>query len=471
MRVTWTPVLDTALEGAAFGATSVQDACARFEAMTGYPITRDAADKRLARRGRESLGALIRAKATPETTEIPIEWCDDEQRTDPQIVAPAFGSPVHASDLVDAEEEAGERGEVRNGRAQGQEAANGNGARRQREELDDREEHRLRTQLRDVESAKKRLLKDLDDREAQIDALRELRAARPLPPIDRRSVVGGKQRQGVPFMLCSDWHVEEPVERAKVNGLNEYNLDIADKCIDALADGYEWMLRDSRFDCRTGVIWLGGDLYSGYIHAELQESCFLSPVQAVVWLQERIERMLRKIAATTTLERIVVVCNDGNHGRLTMKTRVGTRTANSLEWLLYQTLAARMADDPRFEFQIAEGEYNYLDVFGKTFCFCHGDSFRYMGGVGGLLIPVKRGLNEIRKYRPVDHFALGHFHQRLDLGDIAVNGSLIGIGPYSLSIKASPEAPQQSWFMVDSERGKCLSAPIWMPDRNVSVAA
>jgi hypothetical protein len=327
---------------------------------------------------------------------------------------------------------------------------------------------RLKRENAAHEVARKRLIQDLADREEQIQILKELRASKPLGPVVARSTVGAMQRQAVPVMLCSDWHVEEPVNPAAISGLNRYDLDIADRCITDMADAYEWMLRDPRFDCRQGVVWLGGDLYSGYIHEELVEGNFLSPTQAVLWLQERIERMLRSIAAQCpNLERIIVPCNDGNHGRLTHKIRVSTRTANSLEWLLYKTLAARMADDPRFEFDIADGDWTYVDVFNRTLAFTHGDSFQYGGGVGGISIPIRRGISRQFQHRKVDYFSLGHFHQRNDFGDIAVNGSMIGFNAYAQRIHASPEKRQQSWFLIDSERGKFISAPIPLPDTSV----
>jgi hypothetical protein len=311
-------------------------------------------------------------------------------------------------------------------------------------------------------AAKKRMLDQLGERDAQIEALTRLGSTQPTPIVARKGRGEGKRRLATPVLLLSDWHVEEPVDPAKVNGLNEYNLDIAEKCIDKCADAFEWLVRDPRFDMREAVIWLGGDLYSGYIHAELQESNFLSPVKACLWLQERVEKMLRRILAETNFERIVVPCNDGNHGRLTQKMRISTRTANSLEWFLYKTLANKFADEPRIQFQIADGEYNFLDVFDHTIGFFHGDSVRYQGGVGGLLIPMRKALNEIRKYRKVDSFAAGHFHSYLPLPEVTVNGSMIGLGPYSMSIKAAPEPRQQAFFLIDSVKGKCMSAPVWL---------
>ena len=322
---------------------------------------------------------------------------------------------------------------------------------------------RVAEQLSSTKAAFDRLVKELAERDDQIRYLTELRAAKPLKPIVAPKRVSAKQRYGVPVMLCSDWHVEEPVRPETVNGMNEYDLGVAEACIQEIPEAYEWFLRDSRFDCRDGILWLGGDLYSGYIHEELEEANFLSPTQAVLWLQERVERMIRRILATTNLERLRVVCNDGNHGRTTHKIRVSTRTANSLEWLLYKTLAARLADEPRVEFQIAESEWNYVEIFSQTHGFTHGDSFKYGGGVGGISIPLRRGINEVRKYRSVQHVSLGHFHQRCDFGDIMVNGSMIGFSPYAMRIHAPPEQRQQSFYLVDSEHGKCFTAPVWLP--------
>lgn len=321
-----------------------------------------------------------------------------------------------------------------------------------------------------LKAANDHLVKELAEQQDKIAALTALRAAGAAPVV-APAKVNARQRSGVPVMLCSDWHVEERVTHESVNGLNEYNLDIADACITRLAEAFEWLMRDARYDCRAGVVWLGGDLFSGYIHDELAEGNFLSPVQAVVWLQDRLERMFRTIAATTNLERIIVPCNDGNHGRLTHKIRVATRTANSLEWLMYKTLAARLSDDPRFEFQIADSDWTFLDVFGKTLAFTHGDSFQYNGGVGGPFVPIRRGVARQFQGRQIHHVSMGHFHTRREDGDISINGSMIGYAPFAQRIHAAPEPRQQSWFMVDSERGKCLSAPIWLPHTGRAQAA
>ncbi len=328
----------------------------------------------------------------------------------------------------------------------------------------DVEEHRLRDELESMRREKDEAIKALVDLEKQVEILKGGQFAKSLKPIVAGKRVGATQRRGTPVLMCSDWHVEERVDPKVVNGLNEYDLEIADRCITKLGENFAWLVKNTNFDCREAIIALLGDLFSNHIHEELVETNFLSPVQVTAWLLPRIERMLRQVAKDLpSVERFIVTCNDGNHGRLTKKIRASTRTANSLEWLLYFNLADRMKDDPRFQFQIADGVWNYVDVYDRTFGFTHGDCYRYLGGVGGLLIPVRRGLNEDRKYRRVDHVSMGHFHTRLDLSDVSVNGSMIGITAYSMQHHYPPEPRQQSFFMIDSEYGKTISAPVILP--------
>lgn len=471
----WSQTDDAALDKALRECDTVEDAAARLTRELGREITRHMIRRRCIIRG---LGLPVDIMGRPARVvdrrhsekspiaDIPVHVDLSELAPKPRFgVVPSTGGGVpfegaNVSDL-DYEEEhdtdAGVAPAPMNDRYPVQLTP-------REETQQELRERRHKEQIRDLEADKKRLLQELHDREEQLGIFDEIRRQPILPPmfIPREGRGEGKRRQGTPCIVLSDWHVEEPVRPESVNGLNEYNLDIADACIDKCADAFEWLGKDPRYECREAIIALLGDMLSGWIHDELKEANFLSPVQAIMWLQERIERMLRKILAITNYERILVVCCDGNHGRLSHKIRVSTRTANSIEWLLYKSLASRFKDEKRLVFQIAEGEWSFVDIYKHTIGFTHGDSFRYLGGVGGLLIPVRRGVNEVRKYRPLDLTIMGHFHQRLDIGDIIVNGSMIGINPYAMHIHAAPEPRQQTWFMLDSERWRAVSAPVWL---------
>lgn len=327
-------------------------------------------------------------------------------------------------------------------------------------------EHKLGGKLKRTQEEVKRLTEALDlaqERNAVAEQLNELRPRVTIKAKKR----GSDRREAVAVMMCSDWHVEEPVESEKVNGMNEYNLDIAEKRIDKLTEGFLWLLdmHRTKFDVNTAVVWLGGDLLTGYIHEELEESNQLSPVETVLWLQERIVRMLDTIMARGDLKKLVVPCSYGNHGRTGKKKRISTGAENSYEWMMYQQLKQWYKNDPRVEFIAPKSQLVYVDVYGFTVRFAHGDQVGYGGGVGGITIPVNKKVANWDVGKHADITCIGHFHQYLSLPHVVTNGSLIGFNPFAISIGARFEPPQQAFFLIDSKRGKTASYPIWVEDR------
>ena len=88
----------------------------------------------------------------------------------------------------------------------------------------------------------------------------------------------------------------------------------------------------------------------------------------------------------------------------------------------------------------------------------------YSGGIGGLTIPMEKaiaGWNRGREQAPyLDVF--GHHHTAMQNPRFISNGSLIGYGPFSLAIKAGFEPPQQTFFLLDSKRGRTGTFPIFL---------
>lgn len=123
--------------------------------------------------------------------------------------------------------------------------------------------------------------------------------------------------------LASDWHVEELVEPSTINGMNTYNTTIARQRSVEFFRGILWMIRNSRtgatdeygFSIKNLVLWLGGDLISGYIHEELMESNELSPTEATLFAQDLIVSGIDFLLKHGELEKIIIPCSYGNHGR------------------------------------------------------------------------------------------------------------------------------------------------------------
>lgn len=305
-------------------------------------------------------------------------------------------------------------------------------------------------------------LKHAEERHAFLD-----RISKPLAPIKiRRRETKSKLREGTAIILGSDWHLEENVYKVSVSGRNEYNPAIAEKRLQRFFDGAQWLIEANReiYTLRDAVVWLGGDLITGYIHEELEEDNDLSPTEAVLFAKRLITRGIRQILADRKLERLVIPCSYGNHGRTTQKRRIKTGAKNSYEWLLYNVLQQQFADEKRVQFDVTPTAHQYVDVYDFCLHFTHGDELKFSGGVGGLSVPLNKRVPLWNNVHRADYHHIGHFHQLRDFGHTVVNGSLIGYNEYALSIGADYEPPQQAFYILDARRGKCLSTPIWVDE-------
>lgn len=327
----------------------------------------------------------------------------------------------------------------------------------------DREAQRAQGDLRDLRDKYKHALEKIAELESQAEAFAATRQnVAPVRIQPDESIQGG---QAAAILLASDWHVGEKVDPATVNYLNEYNPEIAERrAKNFFANGLR-LVRKERQDINidTLVLWLGGDLITGFIHEELQENNYLSPTEESRFAKSLIIGGLKMLKEQGEFKRIVVPCSFGNHGRTTPKRRVSTGYRNSYEWMMYHDLADLFAGDDVIQFQVVNGYLNYVEIYGKTLRFHHGDNVGYSGGVGGITISLNKFIARTNQQRRADCDFLGHFHQ-LDgyarWRKFVTNGSLIGFNSYAQSIAASPEEPLQAFQLLDAQRGFTLSAPV-----------
>jgi len=263
--------------------------------------------------------------------------------------------------------------------------------------------------------------------------------------------------------VLSDWHVEEQVDPRTVSHLNEFNLEIADRRIEKATQAILRLTEIERVgrDIPILVLALLGDLMTGYIHEELREENELSPTQTILWLRQKLSKLINTIKKEGNFERIIIPCSIGNHGRTTIKPRHSTAYKNSYEWLLYKLLEQEIEG---VEWIVGESYHTYLEVFGKTFRLHHGDGLKYQGGIGGLTIPVEKAISSWNKGRSADIDIFGHWHTSQQNPKWISNGSLVGHNAYSIAIKAAFEPPQQTYFLFDAKRGRTGTWPIFLED-------
>ncbi len=326
------------------------------------------------------------------------------------------------------------------------------------------EQHRLRAKIADLNSQVKTLASALSDAQYLNDIVEAARAVKvaPITPRERSSGLHEATCQ----VLASDWHIEERVLPGQVAGRNQYNLKISQRRMERFFEAVRWGLQFNRqaFLVRDLILWLGGDFITNHLHPDNVETNLLSPPEALAYAHTSIAAGIRYLLKDTKLERIVVPCNDGNHGRMSDKMRAASRTSMSLETMLYGLLAREFADERRVQFIIAQGSHLYYDVYGRTIRYVHGDETKFGGGIGGITIPIYKAMARWQTVRQAQLTVIGHYHQWTSLSDLIINGSLIGYSPFSLSIGARFEPPVQDMTLLDPKRFKGISMPLWVSE-------
>jgi hypothetical protein len=311
--------------------------------------------------------------------------------------------------------------------------------------------------LADSEAALKKSLARIEELESRLDVVSAIaskkESRRAMKPITL------DQGEATAIICASDWHVEEVISASSTNGLNQFNLQVADERIKRFFSASIRLTEIERngADIPDCILWLGGDLMSGYIHEELQETNELSPTETILWLKSRLEEGIALVRKN--FKRTMVVCNYGNHGRTTKKPRHATGFQNSYEWLLYSILSQQINGED-ISWQVADSYLSFVNVYGKTLRFHHGDGLKYQGGIGGLTIPTEKAISSWNKAKVADLDVFGHWHTQQQNPKWVSNGSLIGYNAYAVSIKASFEPPQQTFFLFDRARGRTITAPI-----------
>lgn len=270
-----------------------------------------------------------------------------------------------------------------------------------------------------------------------------------------------KTKGGCTAIICAnDWHLEKNIEPSTVSGINEFNLEIAERRIDRFWQRSLYLvdLWSHVGNVDEIVLWLGGDLINNYLHDEDVEGNFLGPTEAVLCVEEHVATGLELLCQRELPIR--VVCNYGNHARTTHRCRPATGWKTSWEYLAYRHLAVRYDE---LDWQITKGYMNYQPIQGHVVRFMHGENVKFYGGVGGLTIPANKAISMWDKGRHADLTVFGHFHQYLPHGfNWVSSGCLCGYDAFAQSIKAEPQPPTQTVLFVDKKKGLVASLPVFL---------
>lgn len=271
---------------------------------------------------------------------------------------------------------------------------------------------------------------------------------------------------GIPSLFLSDIHYDETVTKSQVNNLNEYNHDIAKKRIEytfkQAANYWKNQFKNPVYDGFHLI--LNGDIFSGNIHEELRETNHQPILRSIIDLEEILIKGIDLLISE--FGKVFITCACGNHSRIDKKPRAKNRVFDNYEWILYQHLAKQYRSVKEVSFKIDDSYEFTFEIYKKRFLQTHGDVFKGGGGIGGILVPILRGLakraqNYSSVEKPFDTMIIGHFHQLIQMDYLIINGSIKGFDEWVMQMGFTFEQPQQAMWLNHPENGIILNTKVF----------
>jgi hypothetical protein len=310
----------------------------------------------------------------------------------------------------------------------------------------------VRTQLHDANAR----VKTLTDRALLAEKIREevfnlKEQSVKMPPwMVERSKASDSPH--VAMLITSDFQWGEVVDKDNMDGINEFNVAIAEKryqnLIERTIDLSFEHLPNNKYD---GLVLLRlGDTVSGDIHEDLRVTNELASISAVrsVTRAERwgIDQLKKAFG------RVHVISVPGNHGRYQIKPPT-KRIQDNYDTLASWWLESLFEGDSDITWQTPDSTDAVFDLHGRKYVATHGDNIGSRGGQGfiGPAATIMRGMKKTmdeyaRRGHAISKMFVGHFHTAYDLGYGWSNGSLPGYSEFARVNRMTPEPPVQ-WLI------------------------
>jgi hypothetical protein len=294
------------------------------------------------------------------------------------------------------------------------------------------------------------------------------------PPAPTRRQRNADSHEGVAAVVLSDWHYGERVEKDAVNGLNEYNLAIADRRATRIFDATLKMLNPTPGKYDALMVPMLGDMLSGIIHEELVATNDGPIIDCILSLVAKLETGLVEFAQHFPL--VQVVATYGNHGRMDRRKTHKAQSSLNYETLVYRMLEkqlkTRLGEQCNVQFKIATASDVTARVYDKLYLFTHGDQFDSNPGTAFERARAGDAAKRKRAHdakQPVHDFLVcGHYHQYAASGNIIMNGSMIGYNEFAYHSNLSIERPQQALFVQHPKYGITRHSAVFAEEPAVS---
>ena len=286
------------------------------------------------------------------------------------------------------------------------------------------------------------------------DLLPRLTPCEPPAPMKQ----GDVEYEDAGLLRWADWHGDEIVDLAIMEGLNEYGPAIVTRRVMATIDKTVGLLRKRMPNTYFRDLHVHdlGDGITGWLHEENMATNAAPPFRSLVFIAHLKASALRDLCGA--FEHVYFRGVPGNHWRYLKKVPWKLPTENS-DWLIYQLVQALLADVPNISFDCPAAWSVFCEIEGHGFALNHGYTDA-KGGFGGIPYysltrsDAKRSAIDARLSRRVSYREYGHLHDEAKIPRAAGGGNLI-ICP---SLKGGDEYAKEGLGGLYSDPAQLLSA-------------
>lgn len=259
-----------------------------------------------------------------------------------------------------------------------------------------------------------------------------LEHCKPFPPLptqpSRPSEKGVVVEEDL-VMHISDEHADQIIMPHQVNGLEEYNLNVALRRAEVYVDSVIKFTQETLRNYRFKRLWVlkYGDHVNGEIHNGTETSTMRNSFANAIAVGQMHALMVRDLAPY--FEKITVVAIPGNHGRTDVHKDYHNALRN-LDYLVHEVAAMRCADLKNVEHIIPDSFSVNISIQGYNFNISHGDDIS--GNAGTPWYGIERRNNRLQAIhsaqgRQIHYKVMGHFHKSSMVqdhtGESITNGS------------------------------------------------
>ena len=264
-----------------------------------------------------------------------------------------------------------------------------------------------------------------------------------LPKKDAR-----KTKAEVALVHATDWQCGKKTQSYNIETLSQRIETFAEKIIELTE------IQRAHHPVKECVIMFGGDMVEGVsifpgqayeIEAHLFEQLFE--------VSKIMEQMVRTLSAC--FEKVSVVCEYGNHGRLGRKGDMPN--GDNIDRVAYKITSDRTQDLKNVTWQQSLDWYQIVEIGKYRALLVHGDE---IGSYGGILRKVSSWSTGV--VEPFQDCYVGHFHTPTTLtmanaGRIFVSGSPESHNEYARAYVGAVGKPSQRLHFIDPQKGRVTS--------------